>query len=89
VVSIEEFHDKGWRWAAEEARVIVGEDPAADRQYRPGAFCVCTEVVNLPVGIDDALLNVLRCREVGGAVPGKMPARAILAMRERGPVRGA
>jgi guanidinopropionase len=28
VVSIEEFHDKGWRWAAEEARVIVGEDPA-------------------------------------------------------------
>ena len=28
VVSIEEFHDKGWRWAAEEARVIVGEGPA-------------------------------------------------------------
>jgi hypothetical protein len=45
-------------------------------------------VVNLPVGIDDALLNVLRCREVDGAVPGKTPARAILAMRERGPVRG-
>ena len=28
VVSIEEFHDKGWRWAAEEARVIVDEGPA-------------------------------------------------------------
>ena len=28
VVSIEEFHDKAWRWAAEEARVIVGEGPA-------------------------------------------------------------
>jgi len=28
VVSIEEFHDKGWRWAAEEAREIVGEGPA-------------------------------------------------------------
>ena len=141
VVSIEEFHDKGWRWAAEEARVIVGEGPAyfsfdidsldpayalgtgtpepgglttlevqrlirelgsldlvgadlvevsppldtsgmtsmtavailfellcvlahlpsdgsqqaADRQYRAGvALCFCTEVGNLPVGIDDA-----------------------------------
>ena len=28
VVSIEEFYDKGWRWAAEEARVIAGEGPA-------------------------------------------------------------
>jgi guanidinopropionase len=28
VVSIEEFHDKGWRWADEEARVIVDEGPA-------------------------------------------------------------
>jgi hypothetical protein len=53
---------------------------AADRQYRAGvALCFCTEVGNLPVGIDDALLNVLRCREVDGAVPGKTPARAILA----------
>ena len=38
-----------------------------------------TEAGDLPVGIDDALLNVLRCREVDGAVPGKTPARAILA----------
>ena len=38
-----------------------------------------TEAGNLPVGIDDALLNVLRCREVDGAVPGKTPAGAILA----------
>ena len=29
VVSIEEFHDKGWRWAAEEARVIVNWDTGA------------------------------------------------------------
>jgi guanidinopropionase len=24
VISIEEFHDKGWRWAAEEARKVIG-----------------------------------------------------------------
>jgi guanidinopropionase len=44
VVPIEEFHDKGWRWAAEEARGIVGEGPvyfsfdidALDPVYAPG-----------------------------------------------------
>jgi guanidinopropionase len=28
VVQMEEFHDKGWRWAAEEARRVVGAGPA-------------------------------------------------------------
>jgi guanidinopropionase len=28
VVSMDEFADKGWRWAAEEARRVVGEGPA-------------------------------------------------------------
>jgi guanidinopropionase len=28
VVSMEEFTDKGWRWAAEEARKVVGDGPA-------------------------------------------------------------
>jgi guanidinopropionase len=28
VVSIEEFHDKGWRWAAEEARTVTGSGSA-------------------------------------------------------------
>jgi guanidinopropionase len=44
VVSIEEFHDKAWRWAAGEACVIVGEGPAyfsfdidaLDPAYAPG-----------------------------------------------------
>jgi guanidinopropionase len=44
VVSIEEFHDKGWRRAAEEARTIVGDGPAyfafdidsLDPAYAPG-----------------------------------------------------
>jgi guanidinopropionase len=44
VVSIEEFHDNGWRRAAEEARTIVGEGPAyfsfdidaLDPAYAPG-----------------------------------------------------
>ncbi len=44
VVSIEEFHDRGWRWVAEEARRIVGEGPAyfsfdidsLDPAYAPG-----------------------------------------------------
>ena len=44
VVSIEEFNDKGWRWAAEEGRKIIGESPAyvsfdidsLDPAYAPG-----------------------------------------------------
>jgi Arginase family len=28
VVPIEEFHDKGWRWAAEEARRVTGSGSA-------------------------------------------------------------
>jgi guanidinopropionase len=44
VVSIEEFHDKGWRWAADEGRRTVGEGPAyvsfdidsLDPAYAPG-----------------------------------------------------
>jgi guanidinopropionase len=28
VISIDEFHDNGWRWAAEEAQKVVGEGPA-------------------------------------------------------------
>lgn len=28
IVSMDEFHDKGWRWAAQEARRVVGEGPA-------------------------------------------------------------
>jgi len=44
VVSIEEFYDKGWRWAAEEARKVVGDDSAylsfdidsLDPVYAPG-----------------------------------------------------
>jgi guanidinopropionase len=44
VVSIEEFDDKGWRWAAEEARKIIGESPgyvsfdidSLDPAYAPG-----------------------------------------------------
>jgi guanidinopropionase len=44
VVSIEEFHDRGWRWAADEGRRIVGDGPAyvsfdidaLDPAYAPG-----------------------------------------------------
>jgi len=44
VVSIEEFDDKGWRWAAEEAQKIIGESPgyvsfdidSLDPTYAPG-----------------------------------------------------
>jgi guanidinopropionase len=44
VVPIEEFHDKGWRWAADEGRRIVGDGPAyvsfdidsLDPAYVPG-----------------------------------------------------
>ena len=44
VVSIEEFNDQGWRWAAEEARKVIGEGPAyvsfdidsLDPAYAPG-----------------------------------------------------
>ena len=44
VVSIEEFHDKGWRWAAEEVRRVIGGGPAylsfdidaLDPVYAPG-----------------------------------------------------
>ena len=28
VIGMDEFHDKGWRWAAEEARRVVGTGPA-------------------------------------------------------------
>jgi len=44
VVSIEEFNDKGWRWAAEEGRKIIGKSPvyvsvdidSLDPAYAPG-----------------------------------------------------
>jgi guanidinopropionase len=44
VISIEEFHDKGWRWAAEEARKVIGGGSAylsfdidsLDPVYAPG-----------------------------------------------------
>jgi guanidinopropionase len=44
VVPIEELQDKGWRWAAEEARKVVGDGPAyfsfdidsLDPAYAPG-----------------------------------------------------
>src|SRR5262245_65742187 len=44
VVSIEEFHDKGWRWAAGEVRKIIGGGSAylsfdvdsLDPAYAPG-----------------------------------------------------
>ena len=44
VVSIEEFNDRGWRWAAEEGRKIIGESQAylsfdidsLDPAYAPG-----------------------------------------------------
>ena len=44
VISIDEFHDKGWRWAAEEARKVIGGGPAylsfdidaLDPVYAPG-----------------------------------------------------
>jgi arginase family enzyme len=44
VVSMDEFMDKGWRWVAEEARKIVGSQPAylsfdvdgLDPVYAPG-----------------------------------------------------
>jgi guanidinopropionase len=44
VISIEEFHDKGWRWAAEEARKVIGSSSvylsfdidALDPAYAPG-----------------------------------------------------
>jgi arginase family enzyme len=44
VVSIEEFHDKGWRWAAEEVRKVIGGGSAylsfdvdsLDPVYAPG-----------------------------------------------------
>jgi hypothetical protein len=44
VISIEEFHDKGWRWAAEEARKVINGGSAylsfdvdsLDPVYAPG-----------------------------------------------------
>ena len=44
VLPIEELHDKGWRWAAEEARKVIGGGPAylsfdvdsLDPVYAPG-----------------------------------------------------
>jgi guanidinopropionase len=44
VISIEEFHDKGWRWAAREAREVTGRGPtylsfdvdSLDPVYAPG-----------------------------------------------------